>query len=382
MTTNNYRLIIFLLFLFKTPLQPQKIRTTRLREVSCCRDDSTTRQNLHNETPPSCPSQHNSQKQARRTRSAPPVISHPLITDAFTTKTQAVHAGLLEDLVGFTGGTNRTATITPTDVARYLEFRRAHPRRQMGANTMKWTTIDTIYGNIIGALRDAKIYGYNITYDPHSPEFKRLGRSLTKRAQGTVIDFPTPANYNDIDQALRLLNFLPEPQRTLSSRYLLTWWITAARPNDAMALHSKNTEFRPNGVSYKFLQGKGVTLRGPYTVHTAAPKRWEHHLAFTGELVPPHKRDFIHKVTMDALHTVNRSIEARSIRRGSLQTLAKTGATDDTLMMFSGHTNVQMLHRYLDWGMQAHSRRNLGTQCAKEAWNPGYGQDGNESTTY
>ena len=50
-----------------------------------------------------------------------------------------------------------------------------------------------------------------------------------------------------------------------------------------------------------------------------------------------------------ALRTINPKYEQRSIRRGALQTMASHGTDEETLMRFSGHTQVGTLRRYLNW---------------------------------
>jgi hypothetical protein len=54
------------------------------------------------------------------------------------------------------------------------------------------------------------------------------------------------------------------------------------------------------------------------------------------------------KVTLRT--AVNKQMENRSLRRGALQCLAKAGASIPTLLSFSGHSQVNTLKRYLDFG--------------------------------
>ena len=50
-------------------------------------------------------------------------------------------------------------------------------------------------------------------------------------------------------------------------------------------------------------------------------------------------------------------MEARSVRRGSLQTMALAGVPLETLILYSGHTNEKTLLRYLGWGHAAGARQ-------------------------
>ena len=65
---------------------------------------------------------------------------------------------------------------------------------------------------------------------------------------------------------------------------------------------------------------------------------------------------------------MNRSLEQRSLRRGAIQALAKSpGITDEVLMMFSGHTQVATLRRYLSWGVAAtHTRKVMAAHVQQE----------------
>lgn len=301
--------------------------------------------------------------------------SCPIISEAITERTQSEHVRLLDELVEFVGGTNRTAVITGTDIARYLQQRHDNPRRPTESGVTKWTTIETIKGHIMGALRDAEFYGYTITYDPKSTEIRRMDHVVTKKAKATRVAFPKPANLQQVCQAFDHLIKMTPPTGLLAARYLTLWWTTAARPGDAIYLDFRDMRQQGNNgeVSIKFLKGKGVNLRGPYTVHTALPKPWMKHkhwiLQDIGrEIVPEDQVEHVQKLTLLALRKVDTELEARSIRRGAIQTLAAAGATDDTLMMFSGHKSVATLHRYLDWGLAHRGRQILGADTAATAW--------------
>lgn len=82
---------------------------------------------------------------------------------------------------------------------------------------------------------------------------------------------------------------------------------------------------------------------------------------------------------MTVLQTLFPELEARSIRRGSIQSLAESGTPENVLLMFSGHKDLPMLYRYLDWGMMRGLMRNLGAEAAVAVWNKNYPDDGLES---
>jgi hypothetical protein len=108
-------------------------------------------------------------------------------------------------------------------------------------------------------------------------------------------------------------------------------------------------------VSVTFYRGKAAQVRGPYTVHTGAlPLHWLQHIVEAMKLSPT--RLFQGITTTDMLHVfraVRKDMEAKSLRRGSLQELALSGTPIPTLMHFSGHTSERTLLRYLCWGQRA-----------------------------
>jgi hypothetical protein len=58
-----------------------------------------------------------------------------------------------------------------------------------------------------------------------------------------------------------------------------------------------------------------------------------------------------------ALRTAGPKFGQRALRRGALQTIAADPQVSlETLRTFSGHTNDEMLLRYLNWGLQANGR--------------------------
>ncbi len=123
------------------------------------------------------------------------------------------------------------------------------------------------------------------------------------------------------------------------------------------APRSRNNEQDPTTtLVLTFRRGKVVRTRGPYSVHTSLPSVWAAPILARLRSLQPSAQIF-QGSPMDtvsagtaALKAISPSLEARSLRRGSLQTLASNGAHYDELMKFSGHTSVDTLLRYLGWG--------------------------------
>lgn len=237
---------------------------------------------------------------------------------------------------------------------------------------------------MIGAISNAPIHGSTVHMDTRGPEVRRIMRSIRKNSFRHNVNFPRPALYSEVSRALKFL----EPH-FLATRCLILWWFTAARPGDVLLLLANNVQYHGqlntewSKLAVKFVDGKSVAVRGPYTVHTAIPTVYLLHMM--GESIEPlfhHQlRPSVFRATLQALKIVNPRLEARSIRRGALQSLALAGASDNTLMMFSGHKNVEMLHRYLDWGMMRGPARLEGATAAHSAWaTPNPPSDGSGST--
>ena len=158
---------------------------------------------------------------------------------------------------------------------------------------------------------------------------------------------------------------------------LVLQWYLAARVGDILNLRFENIK---GDRSSLFLQvtidhGKVMMKRQPYTVNTYLPL--EHYnivadhinslqdLRPDSRLFPTHSLSYIqHQQLMrQALRIADPSLNTRAIRRGALQAMAQKGIPPETLMTYSGHTNINTLKRYLDWG------RHLGQEItnAKEA---------------
>ena len=135
---------------------------------------------------------------------------------------------------------------------------------------------------------------------------------------------------------------------------MLLTWLTCGRGGDVLLLKPKDAEEHATGLRVSFWRGKTVKTRGPYTVFTQMPPEefledWKAHVqqATRNQFLFQGVKGEQIKI---ALRRVNPRLEQRSLRRGALQTLAATNISDEKLLHYSGHTNVTMLRRYLDFG--------------------------------
>ena len=151
-------------------------------------------------------------------------------------------------------------------------------------------------------------------------------------------------------------------------------WATAGRPSDVYRLKKRNVSRHSSGVSFLFVEGKGVRARGgPFTVHTVngpfCPALCEM-LKTTGEHIfrqAPRRQQRIYKEVRKALQEAAGTDEAelRSVRRGALQHIAKT-ADEATTRAFSNHASDKMLNRYLRWGLENGYRRQQQEKAAAD----------------
>jgi hypothetical protein len=168
---------------------------------------------------------------------------------------------------------------------------------------------------------------------------------------------------------------MQEAPHKVQARMALAW-LTAARVGCVMQLTTRDVLLNPQGdLTVHFRRGKGVKLRGPYTVHSKCPAKWQELLRETlaqakdGWLFPCNslkdRQEQGREVTA-ALRKVDKTLEQRSIRRGSLQAMASDAATEEaTLLHFSGHTNLPMLRRYLEWGRRGEKRAQESRRAAE-----------------
>jgi len=335
---------------------------------------------------------HYTSEPARRSNTAPMKIPEgSLISGAWTNRTQKKHLFLLNDFAAFVLRTRSQSgvsqlsahpedglTVTPFDIDKYLRSRRENPRAptKTGDPVCKWSHVQGILGNLLGAIRDAPLYGHNITITDNASMIKKIDRTLRKRTNVEPVLFPQPVSLGQVRETLLTLRMKVEPLYKLAELYLILWHGTAARPQDPLALQminiqSHRTISHHRVWSITYVEGKGVLIRGPYTVHTVLLNDSLLVAALSLKqkfLFPLQLRSRIHEIVVGALKATCPRLEQRSIRRGALQDLAMTDAEESTLLTFSGHKNAPMLWRYLGWGQRRGRAQRTGADAALAAW--------------
>lgn len=179
-----------------------------------------------------------------------------------------------------------------------------------------------------------------------SPVWTLAMRTFQRRSKEELPNQPKAATWEEVAEAIR------KAKNDSQAMALLIGWLTAARLGCVRQLKKEHVQWNNEAMAITFHQGKGARARGPYTVHTQPiplefKVRWKAYLDTRDtHLFPRHLTGTSLK---NALRAVNVTLEQRSIRRGALQTMALNNVDEDTLMRYSGHTQLSTLHRYLNW---------------------------------
>jgi integrase len=234
----------------------------------------------------------------------------------------------------------------PTALARLLEARRTERR-------WTWATMLKNLASMQGALTLLPLYHAV----PHglllkqNPIWQQTIQAAARKAREEIPRTPFAMSP---DLFRRTLSAERNPQRGL---VLAIMWYTSARVGCVLQLHQEDIALRPDRtMSVTFHRGKGVLTRGPYTVHTTTLPEPMFQLLRQALVNAIPRRPLFNLRPADLLATfriVDRTMEARSIRRGSLQTMATAGVPTADLMRYSGHTSERTLLRYLNWGAKA-----------------------------
>lgn len=188
------------------------------------------------------------------------------------------------------------------------------------------------------------------------PLWRQAMRAAGIAARQELPKQPKPASLAQVKKVLALEPCLPTAAAIILS------WVTAARTGCVLQLDRQDVCVNADqSLSVRFRRGKGARIRGPYTVHTA-PLEPQMLRRLERWMAGRRAQLFASTTSGDkirlALRRVDKALEQRSLRRGALQALARSpNITDEVLMLFSGHTQVATLRRYLSWGTAAtHTR--------------------------
>jgi hypothetical protein len=266
--------------------------------------------------------------------------AHPLALAGWEKSTIANHQRALRSLLSDSAFPQLRHTPIVRGILETLNRKRT-------AKRWKWSTMLRHMASIQGALRNLTLtQGVAPVLLSQAQEWTAALKTVAAKARAERPRIPQPCTTTQIDEALRKERHRP------TALLLAMTWICAGRTGDCRKLNKENVRMTEDGqITVTFTRGKTVNKRGPYSLHSTFPKKWRELLKLDDERrwVEELKNSDVEK-TLSALRMVDRNLENRSLRRGALQTLAESGASEQTLMEFSGHTQVATLRRYLQWG--------------------------------
>lgn len=230
--------------------------------------------------------------------------------------------------------------------------------RRATAFKWAWSTISTKLATAKSALRDLPLYtnepkGIDLSSSPifntSAQRAQKLARIHATRDE-TITKGMDSTTYNGL---------VTQKGMSAAVRLLLAMsWHFAARVGDMRTVEPGQIKFPPNNTpnlptSVTFTKGKGGAFWGPFTIKAIIPHQLARDMAeFTKER--KNNEELWYASEQRSLSTIisnlNLDLNLRSIRRGALLDHAGCGASDNQLILLSGHKREDTLYRYLGWG--------------------------------
>ena len=241
----------------------------------------------------------------------------------------------------------------------------------------KWgapTTMLTKASSLMGCLKRLQQYANLPSIDLlQSSEWMDAMKGWTKKATAHL---PSLRELS-LAQVKRILPRLsPECQVVL-----LIAWLHAGRVSNIFTLQAGDLHFSkdpkdPQGYRFSitWFRAKTSATIGAYTTHSWISEEgfktlqaWTKNLRSQDWLLPQKLEHKLTKELRQAIRCEDPKADLRALRRGALQALAKANIDLEIVRVFSGHTTVQMLLRYLGRGLAAGKRSQEGAAAAKKA---------------
>jgi len=298
-------------------------------------------------------------------------LVHPLALKGITADTRREHLRLLRAL--FSAPEEMLDWPIGRAALEILEAMRLKER-------WRWVTMENKSGSIAAALRRLPHY----TGGQRSPvilnndqEWRDAMRHIGVLAKASTKTGLPAIKEAQLHQALEAATD-PEVRAVL-----LIQWACAARVGDVTQLKRAEISFNPpasNGavpMKVMFTKGKVIGRIDPYTIHTSIPQKWADWLAqwvsssetpFLFQKTSKSLRYKLHQAALETLRRVAPACDLRSVRRGAAQTLAAKGVPMETILLFTRHTDVKMLRRYLRFGQTPSEESRKATAAAESLW--------------
>lgn len=220
--------------------------------------------------------------------------------------------------------------------------------RTGSARRWAWGTTQKAFSDIAAALRALPLYtnewrAIDVRSDP-------VFSAAYKRAQQNTRTAPQRA---PIPLTKEVFTELVKEAMSAEARCLLILsWYLAGRVGDVRQLDPEDVVFGDlkkdkRELSATYRKGKTIGFRGPYTVPTLIPEDQAKCVTALHKKLP-----LTTAVQAELAKLVKtKGLELRSIRKGALLHMAANGVTLEEMIVFSGHTSVKTLRRYLNWGV-------------------------------
>jgi len=233
-----------------------------------------------------------------------------------------------------------------------------------------WATQHRNMGSMVGVMALLPLYtteahGVNLM---QAPVWRQAMAAAARLSAEETPRTPLAATSQQVHQAI---SRAADPA---TKAMLALAWATTMRLGDVAQLQKQDVALEAdNTLRVRFRKSKTArAVGGAHTVHTKLPKQWRRIVSSlllnTATDAPLFPKDSATIPTATAaLKVIDATLEARSLRRGALQTLAESGTPHEDLMAFSGHKNVATLLRYLGWGWTTGPRR-PGRRCTRLRW--------------
>ena len=236
-----------------------------------------------------------------------------------------------------------------TAIARYAKHAR-------DTRNLAWSSVSRILQSLIGAFAVFPNYATG-DQEEFPPIFInrwpgiRDSLKTAKRLTNVVgTREPVAATARHVTEAL---HFVDEPERV----FLQMCWLTSQRPGDVVHVRTDHVKLLEGKAVIRFAEGKNHASTDQYAIHCVVPEQWlpawRKQLAkrrkFVFDVPSKTARTRLMRNVREALRksTGGKRLEMKSLRRGSLQTMAENGASVAELLKFSRHQDAKTLRRYL-----------------------------------
>ena len=274
----------------------------------------------------------------------------------------------------------RYATTSTPSCHLGLEMVKAIEELQKERDWGSPSTVLTCASNLMGAMRRLNQYAEmdSVLLNAES-HWKDAMLTWTKEVTKHI------ANKAPAVRLSHILSIINKDKVSLAAKaFLLVAWLHAARADNVMNLELSKVYLDKASGLFQILWDDAKTCPkiGPYSTPSAITPdladtllEWVSGRNQSSEthLFPKcikAKTAILNEVRTE-LKLQDPSFNLRSLRRGALITLAEAGVDLETILLFSGHTTVKMLLRYINQGLSSSKRSKQGADAARKALLPG-----------